>query len=361
MQIKRRNSRKIILRGKDIGGDSPISIQSMTNTDTADVNKTVRQIKRLEQAGCEIVRVAVLNEQSAKAIEQIKSKINIPLAADIHFDYRLAVLSIESGADKIRLNPGNIPKRAHVEKVIEIAKKYKVPIRIGLNSGSVKRSQKKNIVEDMINAGLLYARIFEEVNFDQIIFSLKTHNVVTTIEAYRQMAALTDAPLHLGVTSAGSLQNGIVKASIGIGVLLLEGIGDTIRVSLTSDPVHEIAAAKKILMAVGIRNSGIDIISCPTCGRCTIDLIRIVQKAEKELAHLEQYFTRKKITVAIMGCVVNGPGEAKDADIGIAWGGRQGILFKKGKKIKLVNEKELIKILVSEVKNEVVGNPITYA
>lgn len=354
MRIKRRKTKKIFVKDITIGGASPIVIQSMTNTDTVNIAKTLKQIKRLEQAGCQIVRVAVLNEQAAGAISKIKQRINIPLVADIHFDYRLAIASIKHGADKIRLNPGNICKRAHIEKIINEAKKNKIPIRIGLNSGSVKRTAKNSLVDDMINAGRDYLNIFKENDYDQVIFSLKTHDVLTTIEAYRRMAKLTEAPMHLGITASGLPETGIIKSSIGLGVLLLEGIGDTIRVSLTADPVEEVKVAKKILSALRLGEFGIEIISCPSCGRCTIDLISIVRKVEEKLSILDNKQCRKKIEVAVMGCMVNGPGEAKDADIGIAWGGKSGLLFRKGKKVSLVKQNELISTLIAEVRNEII-------
>ncbi|MBU1043010.1 MAG: flavodoxin-dependent (E)-4-hydroxy-3-methylbut-2-enyl-diphosphate synthase [Candidatus Omnitrophica bacterium] len=353
MKIKRRKSRKIFVGNVPIGGSSPITIQSMTSTDTKDVAATVAQIKVLAQAGVQIIRVAVLDKESAMAIRQIKQKIKIPIVADIHFDYRLALLAMENGADKIRLNPGNIEKSWQIEAVLKAAIKNKVPIRIGLNSGSVKRTR-KNIVDDMIAAALTYEKIFKKYNFKDMIFSFKTHDVLSTIEAYRKFAKLTDAPLHLGVTATGLEASGLVKSSIGIGILLLEGIGDTLRVSLTADPVREVEAGKNILSALGLRSEGIEIISCPTCGRCKIDLINFVEQAVKAFKPLQKKYTAKKIKVALMGCVVNGPGEAKEADIGIAWGGSSGILFKKGKKIKNINKNSLIKTLVAEVKNEVV-------
>lgn len=356
MEIKRRKSKKILVGDVVIGGNSPISIQSMTKTDTRDVENTVKQIKKLEGAGCEIIRVAVEDEEAAKAIKKIKAKIKIPLVADIHFHYRLAILAMENGADKIRLNPGNISKKNQVEEVVRVAKKYKVPIRIGLNSGSVKRKEKSSLVNDLIDAGRSYLDIFKELNFDQIILSLKTPDILTTVEAYRCMAKLTAAPLHLGITAAGLPQEGMIKSSIGIGALLLEGIGDTLRVSLTSEPEEEVEVAKKILSFLNLRKFGLEIISCPACGRCNINLINVVKMIQKRLARLRLEYPNKKLKVAIMGCVVNGPQEAKEADIGVAWGGKVGILFKKGQKIKLVKENELINTLVAEVENEVVAD-----
>jgi len=354
MRIKRRRSKKVSVGNLNIGGNSPVAIQSMTTTDTADVSATVAQIKRLEKAGCQIIRVSVLNDSAARAINRIKKKINIPLVADIHFDYRLAVLAIENQADKIRLNPGNIKKRSDIEKVVKLAKARDVPIRIGLNSGSVTRISGRGLVSDMINAALYYEKIFRRLRFNDTVFSFKTPDVLTTVEAYRKFARHSNAPLHLGLTATGLEQDGLVKSSIGIGALLLEGIGDTLRVSLTADPLRELEAAKKILSALGLRSEGIEIIACPTCGRCSINLIDIVKKTEQALKPLERKFKQRQLRVAIMGCVVNGPQEAKDADIGIAWGGKSGVLFRKGKKIRIVKEREIIKTLLAEVKNEVV-------
>ncbi|MCG2712776.1 MAG: flavodoxin-dependent (E)-4-hydroxy-3-methylbut-2-enyl-diphosphate synthase [Candidatus Omnitrophica bacterium] len=354
MRIKRRRSKKIKVGNIFIGGNAPISIQSMTTTDTKDVKATVAQIKKLERLGCRIIRVAVPDCEAAKAIRDIKKKVKIPLVADIHFDYRLALLSIENGADKIRLNPGNIQKKSHIEAVLKHAEEKRVPIRIGLNSGSVKRSKSGGVVSDMLKAAFFYERLFKQFKFQDMIFSFKTHDVLTTVKAYREFARLSDAPLHLGLTAAGPEHEGIVKSNIALGCLLLEGIGDTLRVSLTADPVKEIEAGKRILSAIGLLNEGIEIISCPTCGRCTIDLMEIVSKAEKILKPFNKKLHNRKLKVAIMGCVVNGPGEAKDADIGVAWGGKSGLLFKKGKKIKLIKKKELLSALVAEVKNEVV-------
>ncbi|RKY34365.1 MAG: 4-hydroxy-3-methylbut-2-en-1-yl diphosphate synthase, partial [Candidatus Omnitrophota bacterium] len=331
-----RRSKKILVGNVPIGGDSPVSIQSMTTVEAKDVVKTVAQIKRLEKAGCQIVRVAVPDQECAEAILKIKQKIKIPIVADIHFHYKLAILCIKNGADKIRLNPGNITEPYKIEKVLSLAKKYKVPVRIGLNSGSVQRTHSRSLVDDLVYSGLDYLKFFEKCGFGQTIFSLKTNNVCTTIKAYEKMAKFTDAPLHLGVTATGLPLDGIVKSSIGIGALLLKGIGDTLRVSLSCDPVKEVEVARKILYALNLRNSGIEIISCPTCGRCKIDLFKQIRAAEKKLKILEKKFLKRRLKVAIMGCVVNGPGEAKDADLGIAWGQGKGVLFKKGKKIKTV-------------------------
>ncbi|MFH2138289.1 MAG: flavodoxin-dependent (E)-4-hydroxy-3-methylbut-2-enyl-diphosphate synthase [Candidatus Omnitrophota bacterium] len=354
MKIKRRKTKKIFVGNVAIGGNSPVSIQSMTKTDTRNVEATVKQIKELEQAGCEIVRVAVEDEKAAKAITGIKKKISIPLVADIHFHYKLAISAMENGADKIRLNPGNIKKASQVEEVIACAKAHQVPIRIGLNSGSVQRTSRNDLVTDLVNSGMGYLKEFKKLKFDKIIFSLKAPEVITTIEAYRRMSKLTDAPMHIGVTATGLPRSGIVKSSVALGALLLEGIGDTMRVSLASDPVDEVIAAKEILKSLNLRNPGIEVISCPTCGRCKISLINLVKKIEKKLSIVNDQYPQARLKVAVMGCVVNGPGEAKDADIGIAWGGNAGILFKKGKQIRLLKEKELMDVLLTEVRNEMV-------
>ena len=361
--IKRRKTRQIRIGDMKVGGSAPISIQSMTNTDTANVEATISQIKRLEKAGCEIVRVAVKNLDDAGAIRLIKRKIKIPLVADIHFDYRLALKSIQSGADKIRLNPGNIRKKDEIGQVIKAAKRARIPIRIGVNSGSIHVSPQSAVhgPQSIVNSALKYIRLFESMEFRDIIISLKSSDVVSTVESYRQIAKRCDYPLHLGVTATGPYDSGIVKSSIGIGSLLLGGIGDTIRVSLTADPVNEVFAAKRILSSINLRRFGPDIISCPTCGRCQVDLIGIVSNLEKELYAPPSLFglrrtsirytlnAKRPLTIAVMGCEVNGPGEAREADIGIAFGKGSGILFKKGKILKKVSEKtaisELLKLI----------------
>ncbi|MCX5687008.1 MAG: flavodoxin-dependent (E)-4-hydroxy-3-methylbut-2-enyl-diphosphate synthase [Candidatus Omnitrophica bacterium] len=325
-----------------IGGGAPVSIQSMTKVGTSDARACVSQIKALEAAGCEIVRVAVKSLKDAEAIKDIKKKIRIPLVADIHFNYRLALAAIKSGADKIRLNPGNIRKREEIAEVVKAARKAKISIRIGVNSGSMK----DGLVESAVN----YIKIFKALNFHDIIISLKASDVVTTVEAYRKMSEVCDYPLHLGVTAAGPYDSGIVKSSIGIGALVLDGIGDTIRVSLTSDPVEEIIAAKRILSALNLRRFGPEIISCPTCGRCQVDLAEIVKRLERKLSTTDYGpSTKHPLSIAIMGCEVNGPGEAKEADIGIAFGKDSGMIFKKGKIIKKVTAgkavNELFKLL----------------
>lgn len=332
---KRRHSRQIRVGRVKIGGDSPVSIQSMTNTVTSDVRKTVAQIKRLETAGCEIIRVAVKTLDDAYAIRAIKRGIKIPLVADIHFDHRLALASIRSGADKIRINPGNMKRTDDVIAVVREAKSAGIPIRIGVNSGSLS--------SDPVKAVLKYIKLFESEKFRDIIISLKSSDVAATVAAYRKVAEACDHPLHLGVTATGPYDTGIVKSSVGIGSLLLDGIGDTVRVSLTADPAYEVRAARKILSACGARNFGPNIISCPTCGRCQVDLIAIVNELEKKLS------TSRPVSIAVMGCEVNGPGEAKEADIGIAFGKNSGVLFRKGKVVKTVKAKNAIKEILKSI------------
>lgn len=334
--MKRRNSRVVKIGALKIGGKSPVRIQSMTKTDTRNVKKTVAQIQKLKMCGCEIVRVAVKDVVAAKAIRLIKRKTNIPIVADIHFNYKLALESIVSGADKIRINPGNISKPDQLKAVIDAAKEKRIPIRIGLNSGSLPHKA------TLVQAALKYIKLFEKASFRDIIISLKSSNVEETVEAYKKLASLCDYPFHLGVTAAGSYDTGVVKSSIGIGSLLLCGIGDTIRVSLTGDPLLEVVAAKRILQALKLRSFGPEVISCPTCGRCQVNLADIVKKIERKLV------SKRALTVAVMGCEVNGPGEAREADIGIAFGKGQGLLFKRGKIVKKVSTgnavKELLKL-----------------
>jgi len=357
--IIRRKTRQIKVGNVKIGGDAPVSVQSMTKTDTRDVASTVKQIKRLEKAGCDIIRVAVPDIGAARAIRGIKKSINIPLVADIHFHYQLAIEAINSGADKIRLNPGNIKNRKDIEQVVKLAKKKNIPIRIGINSGSVPLPSphplpkgERERVRGMTKAALNYIKFFEDMDFYDIIISLKASDVITTIGACREMAGLCDYPFHLGVTAAGPYKCGIVKSSVAIGALLAEGIGDTIRVSLTGDPEEEVIAAKDILASLELKKGGIDIISCPTCGRCEVDLVKIVRSLENAV-RTTQYAVRgnRGLKVAVMGCVVNGPGEAKEADIGIAAGKRSGMLIKKGKMIKKVREKDFVKVLLDEIKD----------
>ena len=352
--IKRRNARQIKVGGVKIGGNALISIQSMTNTFTADVGATVSQIKRLEGAGCEIVRIAVKDAGDAAAVKEIKRKIKIPLACDIHFNYKLALMCIRSGADKIRLNPGNISKRDEVAAVVKAAKIARIPIRVGVNSGSVFTKDERRKTKDgpLVKAALDYLKLLEAMDFRDIIISLKSSDVISTIESYRKIALLCDYPLHLGVTATGPYNRGIVKSSIGIGALLADGIGDTVRVSLTADPVEEVHAAKKILGAVGARSFGPDIISCPTCGRCKVDLIAMVNELEEKLSAISfQLSAKRPLKIALMGCEVNGPGEAKDADIGIAFGRESGALFVKGKIIQKIKAKDFAREILKEIRN----------
>ncbi len=344
----RKKTRLIHVGGVEVGGFAPIRVQSMTNTPTNDVPSTVGQILRLEEVGCEIVRVAVPDEDSAKAIKRIKDQIHIPLIADIHFDYRLAIASLESGADGLRLNPGNIGSRKRVEAVVERAKDRGAPIRIGVNAGSLEKDLMKRyggaVPEAMVESALRHVRILNEAEFHDIKISLKASDVARTVEAYRLLSSQVDYPLHVGVTETGTLYSGIVKSALGIGGLLADGIGDTIRVSLTCDPVEEIRVGYEILKALDIRRRGPEIISCPTCGRCNINLFHIVEQVENALLT-----SKTPIRLAIMGCVVNGPGEAREADIGVAGGNGIGILFKKGKVVKKFPEEELVDILLKEV------------
>lgn len=346
--IKRKKTRQIRVGNVRVGGNAPIAVQSMTNTFTQDVEATVSQIKRLEEAGCEIVRVAVPDEEAAAAIPLIKEKISIPLIADIHFDFRIAIASARAGADGLRLNPGNIGSVKKVKTVVDCAKEFNIPIRIGVNSGSLEKDLLKKYngvnAEAMVESAMRHIELLRSLDFHSIKISIKASDVQRTIDAYRLLSSKTDLPLHVGVTEAGALYSGIVKSSLGIGMLLAEGIGDTIRVSLTRDPVEEVRVGYEILKALDIRKHGPEIISCPTCGRCKIDLFDIVERVERALLS-----NSLPIKIAIMGCVVNGPGEAKEADIGIAGGDGTGILFKKGKVIKKFPQEKLVQVLLEEV------------
>lgn len=346
--ITRKKTRKIRVGDLFIGGDAPLSVQSMTNTDTRDARSTIEQIKRLEEAGCEIIRVAVPDQEAAAAIKEIKKAIGIPLVADIHFDYRLALASMENGVDKIRLNPGNIGDRDRVRMVVEMAKERDIPIRIGVNSGSVEKHilEKYGGVtpEGMVESALGHAKILEDMDYDRIAFSIKASSVPMTIAAYRLMSEKSDYPLHIGVTEAGTVYRGTIKSSIGLGCMLAEGIGDTLRVSLTGDPVEEVKVGIEILKALGLRRGGVEFVSCPTCGRTQIDLIDIANKVEEKIQALD-----KDIKVAVMGCAVNGPGEAREADIGIAGGKGEALLFKKGEIIRKVPQDRIVEELLREI------------
>ncbi|KNY24913.1 flavodoxin-dependent (E)-4-hydroxy-3-methylbut-2-enyl-diphosphate synthase [Pseudobacteroides cellulosolvens] len=346
--ISRKKTRKIPIGSLYIGGDAPILVQSMTNTDTRDVKGTTEQIKRLEAAGCDIIRVAVLDMEAAEAVGEIKKAIKMPLVADIHFDYRLALRCMEKGVDKIRINPGNIGGMERVRKVAQMAKERNIPIRIGVNSGSVEKDilERYNGVtaEGMVESALYHASLLEECNFQNIAISIKASNVPLTLASYRMMSQKADYPLHLGVTEAGTVYKGTVKSSVGIGALLAEGIGDTIRVSLTGDPLEEIRAGIEILKSLELRKGGIEFISCPTCGRCRIDLIEIANSIEEKLQGVEA-----NLKIAIMGCAVNGPGEARHADIGIAGGEGEALLFKKGEIVRKIPQERVVEEFLSEV------------
>ena len=347
--MKRRTTKKIYIGNVPVGGDAPISVQSMTCTKTEDVASTVDQILRLQDAGCEIVRVAVPTREAAEAIGQIKTKIQIPLVADIHFDYRLAVEAIRQGADKIRINPGNIGAKDRVKKILTMAKKRSVPVRIGVNAGSLEKKVIKKYggitAEGLVESVLDQLRLFQEVAFEDVVLSIKASDVVLMIEANRLLSQKVDFPLHLGVTEAGTPRSGILRSAVGIGTLLAEGIGDTLRVSLTGDPVEEVRAGHDILKSLRLRQRGLTILSCPTCGRLQTRLIAIVEEVERALSEVQ-----KPLTIALMGCAVNGPGEAKEADIGIACGRKSALLFKKGKVIRKLKEEDIVKTLIQEVR-----------
>ncbi len=346
--MNRHKTRVIKVGSVAIGGDSPISVQSMTNTPTSDAIATIEQIKRLEQAGCDIVRAAVSSREDAEAIRRIKMKTNLPLIADIQFDYRLALMAIGSGVDGLRINPGNIGSDEKVKEVVKACKAEGISIRIGVNSGSISRAtlDKYNGVNEnsMVESALEQVRLLESMDFHDIKISLKASSVPLTIKSYLRMSELCDYPLHLGITEAGTPWRGTIKSSVGIGSILAMGVGDTIRVSLTGDPVEEVKVGKEILKSLGLLNEGLELISCPTCSRTHIDLISIAEEAEKRLEGM-----KKPIKVAIMGCAVNGPGEAREADIGIAGGNGEGLIFKKGKIVRKVPEEDLLEELMKEI------------
>ena len=346
--MERRKTRQISIGPVKVGGDAWISVQSMTKTDTRDIRRTVHQIRRLEEAGCEIIRAAIVDEEAARAITEIKKKIRIPIIADIHFHPRLALRAMESGADGLRINPGNIGGRDRLKPIVAEARSRSVPIRIGVNSGSLEKDLLKRFggttPEAMVSSALRTIEWMEDLGFYLIKVSLKASDVLRTVEAYRLFSERSDYPLHLGITEAGRGSGAIVKSAIGIGLLLSQGIGDTLRVSLTGDPVEEVRVAYEILRALNIRKRGVEIISCPTCGRCEIDLTRLVEKVERAVKKMTD-----PLTVAIMGCVVNGPGEAKEADIGIAGGKGVGVLFKKGKVVRKLREKDFVPVLLKEI------------
>ena len=350
--IERRKSKQIQIRNIKIGGDAPISVQTMFNTDTRDIESTLAQINEFYEAGCEIVRLAVLNNDAADAIKILIKKSPLPLVADIHFDYRLAIQCIENGIDALRINPGNIGKKEHTEKVVNLAKANNVPIRIGINAGSLEKELKTRtdltLAEKMVESAMGHIKILEDLNYDNIKISLKSSDVPTTIDAYRLIAKKVDYPLHVGVTEAGTLKGGLIKSSVGIGTLLAEGIGDTIRVSLTENPTEEVHAGWGILKSLGLRQRGVNFVSCPTCGRTQIKLIELAKQVEERFKSLDL-----PITIATMGCPVNGPGEASHADYGIAGAIGEGYIFKKGEIIlSRIPENELLDKLEKVIKED---------
>lgn len=347
--ITRRDTRTVYVGGVPIGGGNPIRIQSMCNTRTEDVKATVEQILRLERAGCEIIRAAVPTMEAARALKEIKAQIHIPLVADIHFDYRLAIAAMENGADKIRINPGNIGSRERVRAVVDAAREKRIPIRVGVNGGSLEKEilAKYGGVtpEGLVESALAQVRLIEDMGWDQLVISIKSSDVMMCVRAHELIAEQTDYPLHVGITEAGTVNAGNIKSSVGLGIILYQGIGDTIRVSLTGDPAEEIKTAKQILRALGLRRSGIEVVSCPTCGRTRIDLISLAGQVETMVSEFDDL----DIKVAVMGCVVNGPGEAREADIGIAGGIGEGLLIKKGEILRKVPEAELLEALRAEL------------
>lgn len=346
--IRRRQTRTIQLGDVKIGGNHPISIQSMTNTDTRDRHSTLEQIRQLQSAGCDIVRLAIPDQEAAATIPYYKKHTTIPLVADIHFDYKLAISAIKNGIDGLRINPGNIGSNDRVKQIIKAAKTKLIPIRIGVNSGSLSKHIIKQYgitAEGIVTSALEHVAILEKLNYQQIKISVKTSSVPLTVASYRYLSSQVDYPLHLGITEAGSSLRGTIKSAVGLGILLAEGIGDTIRVSLTADPVEEVFVAREILKSLDLKK-GLKIISCPTCGRTEIDLIKITRQVEEALLDLND----KDLTVAVMGCVVNGPGEAREADYGLAGGKGEGLIFKKGEIIKKVAEQDLVSELVAIIK-----------
>lgn len=348
--MHRDNTRVVRIGDREIGGGNPILIQSMTNTKTEDVEATVAQILALEQAGCEIVRCTVPTPEAAQALGRIKERIHIPLVADIHFDYKMAIAAMENGADKIRINPGNIGGTDRVKAVVEVAKERKIPIRIGVNSGSLEKDLLEKYggvtAEGIVESALDKVRLVEKLGYDNLVISVKASDVMMCVRAHEILAAETDHPLHVGITESGTVQSGNIKSAVGLGIILNQGIGDTVRVSLTGDPVEEVKSAKLILRTLGLRRGGIEVVSCPTCGRTQIDLIGLASKVERLV---EDY--PLDIKVAVMGCAVNGPGEAKEADLGIAGGVGEGLVIKKGEIIRKVPEDALLGALKEELDN----------
>ena len=346
----RSKTKEVCIGNKVIGGGNPIMIQSMTNTKTENAKETVAQILRLQEAGCDIVRSTVPNIEAAKAIGEIKKQIQIPLVADIHFDYKMAIAAIENGADKIRINPGNIGSKERVAEVVKVAKERNVPIRVGVNSGSLEKELVKKYngvtAEGIVESAIDKVNIIEDLGYDNLVISIKSSDVLMSVKAHEMLAGKTPHPIHVGITESGTVTSGNIKSAIGLGIILNQGIGDTIRVSLTGDPVEEIKSAKLILRTLGLRKGGIEVVSCPTCGRTNIDLIGLANQVETMVQGYDL-----DIKVAVMGCVVNGPGEAKEADIGIAGGIGEGILIKKGEIIKKIPENELLSTLKYELDN----------
>ena len=346
--MTREETRAVNIGGRWIGGGNPIAIQSMTNTKTEDIDATVGQILALERAGCEIIRCAVPTMEAAQALKAIKERIHIPLVADIHFDYRLAIAAIENGADKIRINPGNIGSADRVKAVVDKAKEKQIPIRVGVNSGSLEKNLLEKYggvtAEGLVESALDKVRMIEELGYDNLVVSIKSSDVMMCVKAHELIARQCPYPLHVGITESGTLTSGNIKSAVGLGIILNQGIGDTIRVSLTGDPLEEIKSAKIILKTLGLRKGGIEVVSCPTCGRTKIDLIGLANQVENMVADIPL-----DIKVAVMGCVVNGPGEAKEADIGIAGGIGEGLLIKKGEIVKKVKEEELLDTLREEL------------
>ena len=350
MSNYRDNTKIVKIGNKVIGGGNPIMIQSMTNTKTDDVAATVRQILKLQDAGCDIIRCTVPNIEAAKAIKEIKKEISIPLVADIHFDYKMAIAAIENGADKIRINPGNIGRREKVNEVVKAARERNIPIRVGVNSGSLEKDLVEKYhgvtAEGIVESALDKVHLIEELEYDNLVISIKSSDVLMSVKAHELLAGKTVYPLHVGITESGTVTSGNIKSAIGLGIILNQGIGDTIRVSLTGDPVEEIKSAKLILRTLGLRKGGIEVVSCPTCGRTNIDMISLANQVETMVQNYDL-----DIKVAVMGCAVNGPGEAKEADIGIAGGVGEGLLIKKGEIIKKVPESELLNTLKEELDN----------
>lgn len=346
--MDREHTKTIKIGNQVIGGGHPVLIQSMTNTKTEDVAATVAQILTLEKAGCQIIRCAVPTMEAARALGEIKKQIHIPLVADIHFDYKLAIAAMENGADKIRINPGNIGSRERIQAVVDVAKERQIPIRVGVNSGSLEKELVEKYhgvtAEGLVESALDKVKIIEDMGYDQLVISIKSSDVLMCAKAHELIAQKTDYPLHVGITEAGTLFSGNIKSAVGLGIILYQGIGDTIRVSLTGDPSEEVKSAKRILKTLGLRNGGIEVVSCPTCGRTQIDLIGLANKVEDMVQDIPL-----DIKVAVMGCVVNGPGEAKEADIGIAGGKGVGLLIKKGEIIKKVPEDQLLETLRDEL------------